>query len=49
LSEWFVPQLSIVAEENGRIVGHALFSKALVVDVETKQDVIVLAPIAGPS
>ncbi|WP_369009677.1 GNAT family N-acetyltransferase, partial [Lysinibacillus sp. GbtcB16] len=25
-SEGFVPELSLVAEDNGRVVGHALFS-----------------------
>jgi putative acetyltransferase len=46
VSESFVPELSIVAEENDQVVGHALFSKAVVVDGENKHDVIVLAPIA---
>ncbi len=46
VSESFVPELSIVAKENDQVIGHALFSKAQVVDGENKHDVIVLAPIA---
>lgn len=46
LSEQFVPDLALVAEENDRVVGHALFSKAEIVDGDQSHDVIVLAPIA---
>lgn len=46
LSDCFVQELSLVAEERRRIVGHALFSKAEVVDEDRKHEVIVLAPIA---
>lgn len=45
-SEQFVPELSLVAEEDRKIVGHALFSEAEVVDNENRHKVIVLAPIA---
>ncbi|WP_127529592.1 GNAT family N-acetyltransferase [Paenibacillus kobensis] len=45
-SDRFVPELSIVAEQNGEIVGHLLLSKADVVNENTKHEVIVLAPIA---
>lgn len=45
-SAGFIPELSLVAEENGRIVGHALFSKAEVTDGADTREVIVLAPIA---
>jgi putative acetyltransferase len=34
LSKQFIPELSLVAEENNHIVGHALFSKAEVIDGE---------------
>lgn len=37
---------TLVAEDNHHIVGHALFSKAEVVDEENSHEVIVLAPIA---
>jgi predicted N-acetyltransferase YhbS len=46
LSEQFIPQLSIVAEEKEDIVGHLLLSKAKVVNGENEDEVIVLAPIA---
>lgn len=46
LSDQFIPELSLVAEENHHIVGHVLFSKAEVVDEENSHEVIVLAPIA---
>jgi putative acetyltransferase len=46
LSEHFIPELSLVAEENNHIVGHALFSKAAVNDGEMNHEVIILAPIA---
>lgn len=45
-SEQFIPELSLVAEEAGNIIGHVLFSKAVVVDEGKEQDVIVLAPVA---
>lgn len=46
MSEEFIPELSIVAEIDGEIVGHVLLSKAKVVSDETQHTVIVLAPIA---
>jgi putative acetyltransferase len=50
----FVPELSIVAEQNGKIVGHLLMSKSAVHEgrllndgqSETIHEVVVLAPIA---
>ncbi|MEW9674452.1 N-acetyltransferase [Ammoniphilus sp. 3BR4] len=45
-SEAFIPELSLVAEENDQIVGHALFSKAEIIEDENRHEVIVLAPIA---
>lgn len=45
-SEGFIPELSLVAEENNQIVGHVLFSKAEIVEDEYRHEVIVLAPIA---
>lgn len=43
---YFVPQLSLVAELEGEIVGHILLSLAKVVDGEVRHEVIALAPIA---
>ncbi|MBW8349313.1 N-acetyltransferase [Bacillus sp. IITD106] len=45
-SEGFIPELSIVAEENSEIVGHILLSKASVIHGDKSTKVIVLAPIA---
>lgn len=41
-SKAFIPELSLVAVEDGKIVGHILFTKALVQDVE----VLALAPLS---
>lgn len=46
LSPQFIPDLSIVAEKNGEIVGHILLSKAEVINDDCNHEVIVLAPIA---
>lgn len=46
MSDGFIPYLSLVAETDGRIVGHLLLSKAAVVNEEDSNEVIVLAPIA---
>ncbi|PLR86702.1 GNAT family N-acetyltransferase [Bacillus sp. V33-4] len=46
LSEEFVPELSIIAEEKGEIAGHILLSKAKVKNPNHEYEVIVLAPIA---
>lgn len=45
-SEQFIPELSIVAEENNEVLGHILLSKAKVMDGDISHEVIVLAPIA---
>ena len=44
-SQEFIPELSLVALSNNLIVGHALFSKAVVVNNDTQHEVIILAPI----
>ena len=41
-SKAFIPELSLVALEDQRVVGHILFTKALVKEVE----VLALAPLA---
>ncbi|WP_257348709.1 GNAT family N-acetyltransferase [Pseudalkalibacillus decolorationis] len=46
LSEEFIPELSIVAEENNEIVGHILLSEAKVINEQEEHKVIVLAPVA---
>ncbi len=45
-SSSFIPELSLIAEFDQKVVGHALFSKAEVVGENGSHDVIVLAPIA---
>jgi putative acetyltransferase len=45
-SEFFVAELSLVAELEGKILGNILLSKAIVVDEDKNYEVIVLAPIA---
>jgi predicted N-acetyltransferase YhbS len=41
----FIPELSLVAEENGKIVGHILFSKIKIIG-EKEYESLVLAPMA---
>lgn len=45
-SKQFIPELSLVAEENNEILGHLLLSKAEVINKNISHEVIVLAPIA---
>ncbi|WNQ14141.1 N-acetyltransferase [Paenibacillus aurantius] len=45
-SKGFLPSLSLVAEEEGTIIGHLLISKAEVVGEGSVHEVLVLAPIA---
>ncbi len=40
--ESYIPQLSLVAEENGKIIGHIMFTRAQVGTV----DVLALAPLS---
>ena len=42
----FLPELSLVAENKGEIVGHALLSKAKILQQNVEVEVIILAPIA---
>lgn len=42
----FIPELSIVAEQNGVVVGHLLMSKAAIIQGEQHHEIIALAPIA---
>ena len=45
-SNCFIRELSLVAEEQGEIVGHVLLSKAKVIRETDVTDVLVLAPVA---
>jgi putative acetyltransferase len=45
-SPGFVPELSLVAEQDGQIVGHALFSEVTIEDEGVSWTVLALGPIA---
>jgi putative acetyltransferase len=45
-SPGFIPELSLVAEENGRLVGHILFSPAVLANEKEEISVLALAPMA---
>ena len=45
-SDGFIPELSIVAEAQGDIVGHLMLSKAKLTNEFCDKEVIVLAPVA---
>jgi len=45
-SQYFVPSLSLVADSDGFIIGHAMFSEATVYSAQTAWTAIVLGPIA---
>jgi putative acetyltransferase len=42
----FIPELSLVAVEDGRVVGHILFSRIAVRSVTATHDALALAPMA---
>lgn len=42
----FIPELSLVAEQGGRIVGHVLFTCGLLRDGEIEQAILVVGPVA---
>ncbi len=45
-SEYFIPELSLVAESNGKIVGHIMFSIISLVSDEGETEVLSLAPMS---
>ncbi|MFX3673093.1 MAG: GNAT family N-acetyltransferase [Paenisporosarcina sp.] len=45
-STGFISELSVVAENQGEIVGHILLSKAKIIQQNSEKEVIVLAPVA---
>lgn len=45
-SDSFIPELSIVADDQGEIVGHLLLSKAKIINENGEKEVVVLAPVA---
>ena len=42
----FIPQLSLVAEFHGRIVGHVMLSRVELRRIETSQEILALAPMS---
>lgn len=46
LSDAYIPKLSLVAQENGRIVGHILFSRITIEDGDKSYPALALAPMA---
>jgi putative acetyltransferase len=42
----WIPELSLVAEEDGHVVGHVLFTRMRVRDGERAHDALALAPVA---
>jgi putative acetyltransferase len=44
-SEFFVPELSLVAELGGQVVGHILFTPVLIVEGEKETPALALAPM----
>ena len=45
-SEYFIPQLSVVGESDGRIVGHVMISHATLHGAEGERPVAMLSPLA---
>ena len=45
-SEYFIPQLSVVAESDGRIVGHVMISHATLQSPDGERPVAMLSPLA---
>ncbi|WP_163103018.1 GNAT family N-acetyltransferase [Peribacillus alkalitolerans] len=45
-SEDFIPELTLVAEDHGEIVGHIMFSNAKIINGHEETEVIALGPVA---
>ena len=42
----YIPELALVAEENGELLGHIMLTRTLVVDGDRKAEVLFLGPIS---
>lgn len=42
----YIPELALVAEEEGKLVGHIMLTKAHIVNEQNQADVLLLAPIS---
>lgn len=45
-SEAYVPELSLIAKEDGRILGHIMLSKITIKDDEDRIESLALAPVS---
>jgi len=41
----YIPDLALVAEEDGRIIGHIMLTKTAIFDGDKKQELLLLAPL----
>lgn len=46
LSDVFIPELSLVAVHDGKLVGHVMFTRIYIVDADKKTPSLALAPMA---
>jgi putative acetyltransferase len=42
----YIPELALVAEDNGELLGHIMLTRTLVVDGDTKNEVLFLGPVS---
>ena len=42
----YIPELALVAEEDGKLVGHIMLTKTYIIGVGSKFDVLLLAPLS---
>lgn len=45
-SEGYIPQLALVAEDGGELVGHIMLTKTFVADGDKKHEILLLAPVS---
>jgi putative acetyltransferase len=42
----YIPELALVAEENGKLIGHIMFTKTFIVGKDKKFETLLLAPVS---
>ncbi len=42
----YIPELALVAEENGKLVGHIMFTRTYIVNGDTKYETLLVAPLS---
>lgn len=42
----YIPELALVAEEDGKLVGHIMFTRAHIVNGDTKYETLLVAPLS---